>query len=353
MKQLKSALAFVMAFMMVLSLGGCTLNRGTTWIAKSGDVTLPAGVYILNLSSNYSSAMSVLQQMYTEDAESVNIDNLWKNNLDGKSLNDWITDETKGSIQNYFAILQKFNELGFSFDEADEALINQEVETYWSDGKDSYEEAGVSKESIRLQVESRYRSRMIFNSIYGKGGEKEVSDADLKTYYAENYQHIQYFSISIKDLEGDDLQKRKDLANEMIGRARDGEDFVSLLKETEKELLIAEGTAEADVPSRADDYYDYTISASTESYYPEALVSEVKEMEADEVKVVTTDDALILVKKLDPMADEESFEENRESILSAAKNEEFLELVDQWFQSTEVTFNDASVKRYTAKKILG
>ena len=75
-----------MAFMMVLSLGGCTLNRGTTWIAKSGDVTLPAGVYILNLSSNYSSAMSVLQQMYTEDAESVNIDNLWKNNLDGKAL---------------------------------------------------------------------------------------------------------------------------------------------------------------------------------------------------------------------------------------------------------------------------
>lgn len=44
------------------------------------------------------------------------------------------------------------------------------------------------------------------------------------------------------------------------------------------------------------------------------------------MKVVTTDDALILVKKLDPMADEESFEENRESILSAAKNEEFLEL---------------------------
>lgn len=53
------------------------------------------------------------------------------------------------------------------------------------------------------------------------------------------------------------------------------------------------------------------------------------------------------------MADEENFEENRESILSAAKNEEFLELVDQWSQETEVTFNDASVKRYSAKKMLG
>ena len=83
------------------------------------------------------------------------------------------------------------------------------------------------------------------------------------------------------------------------------------------------------------------------------MVTAVKEMKADEVKVVTTDDALILVKKLDPMADDENFEKNRESILSAAKNEEFLELVDQWSQETEVTFNDASVKRYSAKKMLG
>ena len=200
MKRLKSALALVMAFAMVLTLGGCTLNKGTTWIAKSEDVTLPAGVYILNLSNSYTSAVSVLQQMHTEDAESINVKNLWKNTLDGKSLNDWITDETKDSVRDYFAVLQKFNELGFSFDEADEALINQEVENYWSENKASYEETGVSKESIRLQVESRYRSRIIFDSIYGKGGEKEVSDADLKAHYAENYQHVQYLSVSIKDL---------------------------------------------------------------------------------------------------------------------------------------------------------
>lgn len=84
MKQLKAALALVLALVMVLALGGCTLNKGTTWIAKSGNITLPSGVYILNLSSNYSSAVSVLQQMHTENAESVNVKNLWKNNLDGK-----------------------------------------------------------------------------------------------------------------------------------------------------------------------------------------------------------------------------------------------------------------------------
>ena len=175
----------------------------------------------------------------------------------------------------------------------------------------------------------------------------------MKAHYAENYQHVQYLSVSIKDLEGDDLQKRKDLVSDAIDRARSGEDFVSLLKETEKTLLKESGTAEADLPNRADDYFDYTISASTESYYPEAMITAAKEMKANDVKVVTTDDALILVKKLDPMADAENFEENRESILSSMKNDEFLELVSQWSEATEVSFNDAAVKRYSAKKMLG
>ena len=290
MKRLKSVLALVAAFAVLLALGGCTLNKSTTWIAKSGDTTLPAGVYILNLSNNYSSAVSALQQMYTENAESVNPKNLWKNSLDGKSVNDWIRDKTKDSVKNYFAVLNRFNELGFSFDEADQALINQELENYWSEGKESYEKSGVSKESVRLQIESRYRSRMIFNSIYGKGGEKEVSDQELKAYYAENYQNIQYISVSTKDLKEEKLQKRKDLVDEAITRARKGEDFVSILKETERTLLKEQGSAEADLPNRADDYYDNIISASTESYYPEAMVTAIKQMKADEVKVITTDD---------------------------------------------------------------
>ena len=222
----------------------------------------------------------------------------------------------------------------------------------WSEGKDSYEKTGVSKESVRLQVESRYRSRMIFNSIYGKGGEKEVSDAQLKEYYADNYQNIQYLSVSTKDMEGEKLQKRKDVVDDAITRARSGEDFVSILKETERTLLKEQGTAEDQLPNRADDYFDFVISASSESYYPEEMVAAAKQMKADELKVVTTDDALILIKKLDPMADQEKFEADREAILSAVKNDEFLQQVEQWAQSVQVTFNDAAVKRYAAKKLL-
>ena len=66
MKLLRSAIALMMALLMVLSLGGCTMNKGTTWIAKSGAETIPAGLYLLNVSSGYNAAVSVLEQMYLD-----------------------------------------------------------------------------------------------------------------------------------------------------------------------------------------------------------------------------------------------------------------------------------------------
>lgn len=352
MKQIKKILVVCLAALLVLSLGGCTLNKGTTWIAKSGDITLPSGFYIINVSNVYTNAISVLQQKYLEDTTSVNLKDLWKNKLDDLSVNDWITQETKQNVINYFTILQEFDKQGFSFDEADLALIEQEVEEYWQDSA-SYLESGVSKESIRLQVESRYRSRILFNSIYGKGGEKAVSDADLKKYYAENYTDIQYIAVPTKDIEADVLKARKEMVEKNIARARDGEDFFTILKETEYALIQEDGTATADLPAREEDHYDALISSSTESYYPEALIAELGKMKADEVKVVTTDDALILVKKLDPMADSENFEQTRESLLSALKNEEFTDLVKELGKDVAVSFNNSSVKRYAAKKLVG
>jgi|GEM_PF-952703 len=353
MKLLRSAIALMMALLMVLSLGGCTMNKGTTWIAKSGEETIPAGLYLLNVSSGYNTAVSVLEQMYLEDAESVNLEDLWKNSLDGLSVDQWITEETKESIVNYVAILNKFNELGFTFDEADLMLIEQEVNNYWESDSASYKQSGVSKDSVRKQVESRYRSRVIFDHIFGEGGEKEVSDDVLKQYYADNYTHIQYLSVSIKDKEGDELQQRKDLLDEAIKDARAGGDFVAILKELEHDVLTLSGTAKEDLPERSDDHFDAVIYDSTKGYYPEELLTAVAEMDVDSYKVVTGETELILVKKIDPMAEEEYFKANRESILSAAMNGEFLEMVAEWGKTVEIEFNEKALKRYSAKNIVG
>lgn len=354
MKRILKLFAVLLSFIMVLSLGGCTLNTGTTWAAKSGDVTAPAGLYIINVLNTYNSAVSALQQQYTQDAASVNTKDIWKNKLDGVAINDWITNESKKNVTNYFTILKEFNERGFAFDEADLALIDQEVAEYLKDdGAATYADNGVSKESIRLQVESRYRSRILFNSIYAKGGAKEVSDADLKAYYAENYVNVQYLAVSIADLEADVLSARKKLVEDNMALARDGKDFFEVLKQTEYALLKEDSTVtDADLPTRADDYYDHLITASTEAYYPEEMITALTGMKGGDIKVVTTDSTLIMLKRIDPMTDTATFEESREAILSAMKNQEFLDQVATWSEGLDITFNSSALRRYTAKKML-
>ncbi|MBR2636994.1 MAG: hypothetical protein IKD34_08165 [Oscillospiraceae bacterium] len=53
------------------------------------------------------------------------------------------------------------------------------------------------------------------------------------------------------------------------------------------------------------------------------------------------------------MAEEEYFKANRESILSAAMNGEFLEMVAEWGKTVEIEFNEKALKRYSAKNIVG
>ena len=95
------------------------------------------------------------------------------------------------------------------------------------------------------------------------------------------------------------------------------------------------------------------IYDSSEGYYPEELLTAVAEMDVDSYKVVTGETELILVKKIDPMAEEEYFKANRESILSAAMNGEFLEMVAELGKTVEIEFNEKALKRYSAKNIVG
>ena len=67
----------------------------------------------------------------------------------------------------------------------------------------------------------------------------------------------------IADINYDEDGNKEPESDAIIDEIKTMQTDVSLLKEPKKELLLEKGTAEADIPSRADDYFDYTLSAST------------------------------------------------------------------------------------------
>lgn len=96
MKQLKAALALVLALVMVLCAWRLYSEQGNDLDCQVRQHYAPfRRIYFESFQQLFFCGFGAAADA-TENAESVKVKNLWKNNLDGKSLNDWITDKTKG-----------------------------------------------------------------------------------------------------------------------------------------------------------------------------------------------------------------------------------------------------------------
>ena len=91
------------AVLMVSGLAACSTGEDTKWVAKYGETTVPAGVYIDKLISSYTTIVSQL------DAE---VKDPLKEQIDGVSVSQKITEDAQQQLHEYIAIERKFAEMG-------------------------------------------------------------------------------------------------------------------------------------------------------------------------------------------------------------------------------------------------
>ena len=115
MNVVKKGLAFGMALMMAGSMAACA-GGDTTWAAKAGDLTVPAGVYISQVMNAYYTVAAELPQD-TKDP--------LKEQIDGVLASDKMISDAKANLNKFIAVEQKFNELGLTMSDADTTLVNQ------------------------------------------------------------------------------------------------------------------------------------------------------------------------------------------------------------------------------------
>lgn len=79
--------------------------------------------------------------------------------------------------------------------------------------KKQYEKYGVSLDSFAYCTtlyNTKYEA--LFKAVYGKGGSKEVSDADLTKYFKENYTDYSYLSVNLYTSTKDEAGSSKNVA---------------------------------------------------------------------------------------------------------------------------------------------
>ena len=168
MKLTKRMLALGLALMLVLT-AGCSA-KDTSWVVQSGEDTVPVGVYLVELMMGYNDAASQLPT--AED--------ILKESIGETPAPQYIADFAKAECGKLLAIRQEFAKRGLALGPEDEEQASTYTDYLYEMGQTFYEANGVAKESVRYINDTTMMSLAVFNSVYGEGGEREVSRSELE-----------------------------------------------------------------------------------------------------------------------------------------------------------------------------
>ena len=330
---LKRAAAAVLALAMCAGLAGC-YSEDKAWSAKLGDDTMPIGGYIYYLTSAYSEA-----------AEKISSENsVLGSSIDGQGAEEWLRNRAVDYLYSYYFVEQKFNELGLSFDEEEQEAVQTSVNTMWSYSKAAFEGLGIAESSFE-KAYGLYNQRLslLLPAMYGKGGELEIPQADVKDYYVNGYTYYQYFSVPLTKTgeEGSSVELTED---EKATEKQMLEDWVELFNKgrlTYDEMMSnyssshdgQEPTAGEPVAVANDSLSDLFTNALTP-------------LENGQAAVIDASSRYYVVVKLDIEEDYAALaadEERTANLLRAMRGEEFLEYTMEQGRNLGVELNQKAI----------
>lgn len=305
---IKKIAALGCAAAMVSSLTAC--GEKTTWGAVIDGVQIPAGVFIYYLdTANYEAQQKLNEQTDTsadispegaaaQSSETVTLP-LYSSQIDGVDSKQWIYDRATELMQEYAAVEAKFDEYGLTLSDDDKQSAQVYLDQIWDYAGDYYTSMGVSENSYKSIFLNSSKKQKLFETIYSEGGERAVSDDEIKTYLDENYALINYIDVELKDGEGNLLKsdgkaERMEMLNSYIERYNNGEDFdelnaeyVTYYENLKKAAEEAAAAAEAANAETADDTAETTAEVS-QSPAEAALPSDDEEV-TDETSETSTE----------------------------------------------------------------
>lgn len=335
--QMKKLAAAALAVLTACSLSAC---GDTSWTFRSGDYTVTSGMYV-GLSMDALSAASA-----TEGYDSTL--SPFDQDIEGTDSVKWLQAKANELSKEYLAVEAEFDGRGLTLSEEDLSNISYQLEMYWTQlGMGTvYEEEGCGKTSYESLIANSYKKGLLFQNIYGEGGEEEVPESELEATFRNDYVKGVYISLSILDeegekLTGDDLQAVKDDAQKLADRIEAGEDF-----EEVKAQYLADPDAEEEEDSEPADTSIVTLKESATTAPYNAIASG----EVGEVQVVEGTSAMYVVQTLDVMSGT-SFDDYRDTILQNMKADEFEELIDEWVSALDISENESAVSKHSPKHL--
>ena len=334
MKRLKRQMkmtAAVTALMVSLSLASC--NQDTTWTYRTEDgaYEVTSGMYVGMSISAYNSGYSqtdvdTSQPLYDQQIGSVD-------------ALTWVQQEVDNLAKKYLAVETKFEEYGLSFTEEEQSYIDSYIEYYWNYLGSSYEDEGCGQESYTKLMTNSFKESQLFYHIYGEGGEREVTEEELRDLFNQQYAHVNIFDVDCSDdegnpLEGHELEIVEERVANLIERLDNGEDF---------ETVKADYEAEVEAEQAAEEESASSDTSSEETSASESSASSEESAASEESSAVSEDTSSSASSETSEVSEDASSAESSSSSEETASSETSEESSSSDTSSDTETDTDTSV----------
>lgn len=396
----KKTTAAVMALVCTAALAGCADN-GT--IMTVGGIEIRNGLYLQKELSACSEARTKASEQRSDAGDTSEITDLFAEQVEGKSVSEWVKEQTMLSIRKYAAVEKLCEKNGITLTAEEKNEINTSVNSMWNEdnyyaqyiyGTDTigeyYDSIGIGKDSLKQAYMNESLSNKLFLHYYDADGETPVSDADFDAFLKDNYAAVKLIELEYDDyagiaLEDDaDIQAVKDKAKSYADRLNGGESFAQIKYEFDLEAARNEAKVDAidsygelseesgEALPDYDKYIQDAIDAATadkaesdselvdvfskDSSSFDADITDYIWAAADDAKATLfeTEDSICVVVRSDVTAEAQWKTDNRESVLKKMKSDEYDALLAAEGAGYTVEANSYLVdKKYAPEKIKG
>lgn len=291
----------------------------------------------------YINKSQALQEAGVDVSDAAAVEDYFKAKTDGKSNIDAVLDKAAEDAANLLVQYNKAMADGTEFTEEDAAELKNQIDTMktQSGGESGYvaqlSSLGITPEAF----ENLYKKNMIISKHVQKleaDGNFNVSDEEITTYIKENYIKAQHILFMTQDpetgelYEADVVYDQRTKAQEVLDKAKAGEDFVKLMNEHSEDTGLATNP----------DGYEFTKGQMVPQFEEAAYALEENQIS----DIVETSYGYHIIKRVPFEITEEKIAELKDQAKVACQSEKLDELVKEWKQGYDVKIFKSVIKKF-------
>ena len=375
MKIIKKITALVLVVLMIMATAGCSTKA--EWSFKTDNKELAVGVYIYSLYSAYSEAANLASELedYNSEESFLNLEIQGEDDDAPMKAEQWIVERAKKICRTMLAVEDDAKTYDIKISSDILSSIDAAAESDWTLGPNyqyyaalgyastPYESLlyplGVSFDSFKYSYYIANQLQYeLFCKLYKEGGDKAVSDEELKEFFYDNYTSYKYFTVSLTNTEEDEDGNSSAVAmtdSEKKAIKKQIQAYIDDVNSGEKTWDDIRAEYMEDKELESDPSYANTevLENSTVSDEVKELLADLAEGKADMVEVGSDTSAVLYVVYKTPLADVEEdnlgTDDAAEAVLIQYKSDEYAEYLEEKAAAMSISENTSVINKYKPK----